>query len=392
MTAPGDALARTTAILDELIAFPTVSADSNRALIDHAAERLESSGARVRIWPDADGDKANLLATFGPAGPGGVVLSGHSDVVPVADQDWQSDPFAMTRRGDRLHGRGSADMKGFIAAVLAMAPDFAAAGARRPVHVALTHDEEVGCLGARGLMAELERLPFRPALCVIGEPTEMRIIEGHKGCCEYSVHFSGREGHGSLPDAGVNAVEYAVRYVARLMALREQLPARAPAGSRFEPPWTTLQVGRLAGGVAHNVIPGQCRLDWELRPVQESDRRFVLEAIAHHVANDLLPAMRAVAPDADIKTEVIGEVEGLEPMSENEAKRLVAELTGANGADVVAFGTEAGLFQQLGIATVVCGPGSIEQAHKPDEFVALDQLDQALGMLARLCAKLRRAG
>ena len=200
--------------------------------------------------------------------------------------------------------------------------------------------------------------------------------------------FSGLEGHGSQPDLGVNAVEYAVRYVTRLMELREVLKGRAPEGSRFDPPWTTVQIGRLSGGVAHNVIPGLAQLDWEMRPVQNGDADFVKREIAAYVANDLLPAMRAVSKEADISTEIIGEVDGLEPVPESEALRIVAELTGANGADLVAFGTEAGLFQKLGISTVVCGPGSIEQAHKPDEFIALDQIDQCLVMLDKLTAKL----
>ena len=258
----------------------------------------------------------------------------------------------------------------------------------RPIHFAFTHDEEIGCLGARNLMEELRRLPFRPSVAIIGEPTEMRLIEGHKGCYEYSVEFTGLEGHGSLPDQGVNAVEYAVRYVGRLMELRETLRERAPKESRFDPPWTTLQVGRLSGGVAHNIIPGHCTLDWELRPVSKDDGEFVKAEIAAFVDEVLRPDMKTVSSGANIVTEVLGEVDGLEPLPDSEAVRLVAELTGANRADVVAFGTEAGLFQGLGISTVVCGPGSIEQAHKPDEYVTCSQLELALAMLARLVPKL----
>jgi acetylornithine deacetylase len=375
-------------ILSDLIGFPTVSADSNLALIDYTADYLGRLGASVHTFRDPDGTKANLFATIGPEVDGGIVLSGHSDVVPVTDQAWSSDPFDMRTADGRVYGRGTCDMKGFIATTLAMAPHYAAAELKRPVHFAFTYDEEVGCLGARALMHELALLPFKPAVCIIGEPTEMRIIEGHKGCCEYTVSFSGLEGHGSQPDLGVNAVEYAVRYVTRLMELREILKRRAPEGSRFDPPWTTVQIGRLSGGVAHNVIPGLAHLDWEMRPVQNGDADFVKREIAAYVKDDLLPAMRAISKDADISTEIIGEVDGLEPVPESEALRIVAELTGANGADLVAFGTEAGLFQKLGISTVVCGPGSIEQAHKPDEFIALDQIDQCLVMLDKLTAKL----
>ncbi len=381
-------LERTISLLEDLVAFPTVSSDSNLALIGYVASYLQDLGADVRVYADDSGVKANLFATLGPMIDGGIVLSGHSDVVPVEDQDWSSDPFALEEREGRLYGRGTCDMKGFIAASLATAPDFAKANLKRPIHFAFTHDEEVGCLGAQSLMEELARLPFRPSVAIIGEPTEMRLIEGHKGCCEYSVVFTGLEGHGSLPDLGVNAVEYAVRYVARLMELRETLRERAPKDSRFDPPWTTLQVGRLSGGVAHNIIPGHCTLDWELRPVRRADGDFVTSEMAAFVDETLRPEMKAVSPDADVVTHVLGEVGGLEPLPESEAVRLVAELTGANQADVVAFGTEAGLYQNLGISAVVCGPGSIEQAHKPDEYVSRSQLELALAMLARLVPKL----
>ncbi|MCB2130423.1 MAG: M20/M25/M40 family metallo-hydrolase, partial [Rhodobacteraceae bacterium] len=282
------------------------------------------------------------------------------------------------------------DMKGFIAACVAMAPEFARAAGERPVHFAFTHDEETGCLGAQALAAVLRERPHRPAVAIIGEPTLMRIIEGHKGCYEYSTHFTGLEGHGSLPDNGVNAVEYAVRYVARLLELRERLKGRAPAGSPFDPPWTTINTGALVGGVAHNVIAGKARVDWEMRPVQPGDADFVKDDLRHYCEDHLIPAMRAVAPGAGIVTEVVGEVEGLMPAEPNEARRIVMELTGANTAGTVSFGTEAGIFQALGMSAVICGPGSIEQAHKPDEFVALDQLAQCLGMLERLAGRLAR--
>lgn len=378
-------------ILGELIAFPTVSSDSNLELIAHAADRLGTLGAETRVLVDETGSKANLFATIGPERDGGIVLSGHSDVVPVADQDWSADPFAMREADGRLYGRGACDMKGFIAAVLAVAPLFASRQLSRPLHVCLTYDEEVGCLGARKLVGDLAAMDIRPSLAIIGEPTEMRIIEGHKGCCEYTTVFRGLEGHGSVPDAGVNAVEYAVRYVTRLMELREVLKARTPDGSRFEPPWTTLQVGRLAGGVAHNVIPGLASVDWELRPVSEADRHFICEQVDAYVAGELLPAMRAVHGSAEVVRHVIGEVAGLEPVDDNEARRIVAALTGANGADVVSFGTEAGLFQQFGMSAVVCGPGSIAQAHKPDEFVEISQLQACIAMLTGLAGKLAAA-
>ena len=374
-------------LLGEFIAYPTVSSESNLSMIAAIAQRLEDAGARVMIDGDATGAKANLFASFGPERDGGIVLSGHSDVVPVADQDWTSDPFEMVERDGKLFGRGTCDMKGFIAAAVAKVPDFAAATLDRPLHFAFTYDEEVGCVGAQALAAMLKENGIRPGVALIGEPTSMRIIEGHKGCCEYTARFHGLAGHGSAPDRGVNAVEYAVRYVARLLDLREALKARAPAGSRFEPPWTTINTGAVIGGTAHNVIAEVAQVDWEFRPVQTSDIHFVKAEIEEYVQQVLLPAMQAVSPDATITTEIVGEIVGLEPATVNEARDILMELTGANNADVVAFGTEAGIFQELGMSAVVCGPGSIQQAHKADEFVSLDQMRQCLAMLDRLQAR-----
>lgn len=376
-----DRLEATIDLLGELIAYPTVSADSNLAMIAALATRLESAGARVFLTHDDSGAKANLFATMGPDDPGGILLSGHSDVVPVSDQDWHTDPFVMAREDGRLIGRGTCDMKGFIAAAVALAEGLDPLKLTRPLHFSFTYDEETGCLGAQALVDVLRNRGIRPSVAIVGEPTSMRVIEGHKGCCEYSTHFQGLAGHGSTPDLGVNAVEYAVRYVARLMALREELKTRAPADGRFDPPWTTINTGAVVGGVAHNVIAETARVDWEFRPVQAADADFIKAQIAAYVDDDLLPAMRAVNPAASITTETIGEVAGLEPADENEARDIVMALTGANGADVVAFGTEAGLFTTLGMSAVVCGPGSIEQAHKPDEYLEIDQLAQCLAML-----------
>ena len=384
------ALDDTRAILADLIAFPTVSADSNLDLIEWCAGRLEALGARCEISRDATGAKANLFATIGPDVDGGVVLSGHTDVVPVEGQDWSSDPFIAVERDGLIHGRGACDMKGFLACALALAPRIAAADLKRPVHFALSYDEEVGCLGARVMLKALAASGRRPGICIIGEPTSMRVIEGHKGCCEYTTRFGGLAGHSSAPGLGVSAVEYAVRYAGRLLELREELVARTPPGSRFEPPESTVQLGGMRGGVAHNVIADHCELDWEVRPVVEADIDFVKREIGAYVAGTLLPAMRAVHPQATIETEVIAEVIGLEPMAKSEACELVAELTGSNTREVVSFGTEAGLFQTRGISTVICGPGSIGQAHKADEFVAVEQLGQCLEMIQRLVAKLER--
>lgn len=383
-----DFLAETRALLAELIAFPTVSSDSNLAMIHHLAQRFEDLGASVEIWHDETGTKANLFATLGPMQDGGIVLSGHSDVVPVADQDWSSDPFELTQREETWVGRGTCDMKGFIAAATVMAQHYATLELNRPVHFAFTYDEEVGCFGGQALARSLKTKGLTPAVAIVGEPTSMQIIEGHKGCYEYSTHFTGLEGHGSTPDHGVNAVEYAVRYVSKLLEIKSDLIARAPKDSRFEPPWTTINTGSLIGGTAHNVIPGKAQVDWEMRPVQKSDADYTKQTLQRFCEEDLLPAMRAIHPEAHIHTEVIGEVDGLVPMEDNAARDLVMELTGANGADLVPFGTEAGIFQDLGMSVVVCGPGSIAQAHKPDEFIAIDQVELCLKMLHDLSRKL----
>ncbi len=373
----------TEGLLGDLIGFPTVSTDSNLELIGWAANYLKGFGAQCDISLDETGHKANLFATFGPEGDGGLVLSGHSDVVPVADQQWSSEPFTMEDRQGRLYGRGACDMKGFIACVLAMAPEIATWRLTRPVHIALTYDEETGCFGARALVDELRTRGLRPATAILGEPTMMRVITGHKGCFEYTTRFTGCEGHGSAPDLGVNAAVCATRYATRLMELEAELRTRAPEASTFSPPWTTMNIGRIIAGVAHNVIPGHAEIDWEMRPVQRSDSDHVLEEI-DRFAETLLPAMQAIHAEASITREVIGEVEGLHPVPDNKIAEIVSALTGANGSDVVSFGTEAGLFQSMGMDCVVCGPGAIEQAHKPDEFVSRDQLAACLDMLKGL--------
>ena len=372
------------AILADLVAFPTVSADSNLEMIAYLAQRLRDCGAHVDVMTDDSGRKANLFATLGPQCDGGIVLSGHSDVVPVSDQDWTSDPFKLVERDGRLFGRGTCDMKGFIAATVAMAPTFARQIRDRPLHFAFTYDEETGCLGAAHLAQSLTARTIKPALALIGEPTSMRVIEGHKGCYEYSTHFQGLEGHGSAPDLGVNAVEMAVRYVAHLLDLSHELRNRAPADSPFDPPWSTINVGALQGGQAHNVIAPKARVDWDMRPVQPADATFVKTALKTYCDDVLLPAMQAVHPQATITTEIIAEVAGLIPTDENEAREILLQLTGANSTDVVSFGTEGGVFQSLGMDVVVCGPGSIAQAHKADEFLAVDQLTQCLSMLGGL--------
>ena len=381
------ALQNTVEMLDELIAFETVSSQSNKDCIDWIADRLSGLGAVCEISSDTPG-KANIFATLGPDIDGGIILSGHSDVVPVEGQNWSSDPFKMTRVDDRLFGRGTCDMKGFIAACLAYAPHVARDQLRKPLHFAFTHDEETGCLGAQVMIKELLATGRKPSIAIIGEPTSMRIIEGHKGCCEYTTEFHGVEGHSSRPELGVNALDYAVRFILKMTELRAKFPSMAPEGSRFEPPHSTSSVGALNSGIAHNVIPNHAAVKWEVRPVQMSDHDWFKSELDHYIDTVLRPEMQSKSPHADIVETLACIVEGLEPDPDSAAVDLIRKLTGSNATDLVAFGTEAGLFQKVGISSVICGPGSIEQAHKPDEYIELGELQKCLDMFDRLSERL----
>lgn len=377
-------LEKTSSILSDLISFETISSDSNKDMISYLAERLEDHDADIIIDESPCGNKSNLFATLGDNTKSGIMLSGHTDVVPVADQDWNRDPFTMTEQDGLIYGRGSCDMKGFIAACLGQLDQFSAAAKHQPIHFAFTYDEETGCLGATHLAETLKKHNIAPRLAIIGEPTEMRVIEGHKGCYEYSTFIQGLAGHGSAPELGVNAAEYAVRFVSRLLEWREKLKSCPPEDSPYEPPHTTINIGRIDSGIAHNVIAQKARVDWEMRPVEASDAELVKSDLDDFCENNLLPLMRKTYPDSQIWSEVIAEVAGFDIMKDNEARKLVQELTGSNASDVVAFCTEAGVFQSLGTDCVICGPGSIEQAHKADEYVSVDQMDQCLVMLSKL--------
>lgn len=377
----------TIAVLDRLIAFPTVSSDSNMDCIMYLQDTLSSLGARCELTSEVEG-KANLFATLGPEGDGGIVLSGHTDVVPVEGQDWSSDPFIMRQHEGKLFGRGTCDMKGFIAASLVMAKEYAQLDLKRPIHFAFTYDEETGCTGGRVLVNQLIKDGLKPSVCIVGEPTLMQIIDGHKGCNSYTTEFTGVEGHSSLPDQAVNALEYASRFVARLMEVRLDMPALAPENSRFDPPYTTSCVCGVHSGVAHNVIPNKALVEWEMRAIQMSDQDYLRGAMQDFVDTVLLPEMKEKSPKAGIEEIFCSEGEPLEPVENSEAVELIRDLTGRNSTDVVSFGTEAGIYQGAGVSAALCGPGSIEQAHRPDEFIEISQLDECLTMLDRLAEKL----
>lgn len=376
-------LERAISHLADLVGFASVSAVSNAPAASHVATFLGAQGARVRA-SDAGG-KVNLWATIGPEAPGGLVLSGHLDVVPVEGQNWTHPPFELTRTQGRLYGRGSCDMLGFVACVLAMVPDLVARPLARPVHIALTHDEEVGCLGAQRLVAELAARGAAPALCLVGEPTQLRVVEAHKGCNEYTTRFVGLAGHGSAPGRAVNAALFAARHVCGLQQIAAGLRG---ADTPFDPPETTISIGAIHGGSAHNVIPERAEVQWELREARPGDAADVLARVTALEAA-LQAEMQALHPGAAVTRTVIGEVAGLMPQTPHPMRDLMLALTGENRALSVPFGTEAGLFQGLGAATVVCGPGDIAQAHTADEFITETQMAACLDLLARLFSRLR---
>jgi len=374
-------------ILSELIKFQTVSGTSNLALIEYCEKKLSNIGASSFRTSDEAKKRFNLFSTVNgkeKVNGGGIILSGHTDVVPATPKEWSSDPFTSTEKNNKVYGRGTCDMKGFIACSLALAPYFASQNLKKPIHFSFTYDEETACQGAPVMIRELKKRNLNCSICIVGEPTNMKAVQAHKGCYEYSTYFTGLAGHGSVPDKGVNAVEYATRFTNKLLELREELKKREPKNSVFTPPYTTLGIGRIKGGLARNVIADQCVVDWELRPVVPEDGLYVNKTMDAYVKNVLLPEMRKVYSKADIKKEIIGEIIGFSKEEESEAINLVCNLTGDNSREVVSFGTEAGLFQEIGISTVVCGPGSVAQAHTIDEYVSFDQLKKCLKMLVDL--------
>ena len=370
-------------ILTDLIAFKTISGENNSPLIDYCDKILNSLGAESFRTYDDEKKRVNLFSTL-KARNGNkkkpIILSGHTDVVPVS-KGWSSDPFKVTIKDDKLYGRGSCDMKGFIACVLAYAPILSNSNLDRDIHFSFTFDEETACKGAPILIKELKKRDITNGICIVGEPTNMKIIDSHKGCYEYTTYFEGLAGHSSEPHKGVSAVEYAARYVNKLIELRQKLKEREPKNSIFDPPYSTLQVGGIFGGIAHNVIADKCHVDWETRPVVKEDAIFLNSEIDKFTNEILIPEMKKVYPNSSIKKEIIGEIIGFNRVQNSEACEFVSSITGDNSRAVVSFGTEAGLFQEIGISTVVCGPGSIEQAHKVDEFIKLDELKKCLTFL-----------
>lgn len=371
-------------LLADLIAFDTTSRESNLALIDYVRAYLAGLGIDSELLFNAERSKANLYARIGPAGAGGVMLSGHSDVVPVDGQAWSVPPFQLSERDDRLYGRGTADMKGFIACVLAALPRFLDAPLRLPLHIAISYDEEVGCLGVRSLVDRLRTSPERPAICLIGEPTAMRPVLGHKGKLAMRCEVHGAACHSAYAPQGVNAIEYAAKLIGRLGEIAEHLAVPERHDSRFDPPYSTVQTGVIQGGRALNIVPAECRFDFEMRALPADDPQQVAAELRDYAERQLLPRMRAVSATSEIRFSELSSYPGLLTDPASDAAQLLALIAGREDFTTVAFGTEGGLFDESGVATVVCGPGSMEQGHKPDEFVSLEQLARCDAMLARL--------
>ena len=370
-------------ILTDLIGFKTISGEDNSSLIDYCDDILKKLGATSFRTYDDEEKRVNLFATLKTKNSNGkkpIILSGHTDVVPVS-KGWSTDPFIATVKGEKLYGRGSCDMKGFIACALAYAPIYSKSNLDRDIHFSFTFDEETACQGAPILIEELKKRKIKDGICIIGEPTNMKIIDAHKGCFEYTTYFKGLAGHSSAPHKGVSAVEYESRYVNKLIELREKLKERAPKDSIFDPPHSTLSIGGIFGGIAHNVIADKCHVNWETRPVVKEDAVFLNQELDKYANEVLLPEMKKIFPNSSIEKDIIGEIVGFDREDKSEACELISSLTGDNSRQVVSFGTEAGLFQEIGISTVVCGPGSIEQAHKIDEFIVLDELKKCLNLL-----------
>lgn len=372
-------------LIKTLIGFDTTSRGSNLDLIDHAQGLLERSGARCRRVYDPAGTKANLFATLGPEGDGGYVLSGHSDVVPVDGQDWSSDPFRAEVRDAKLFGRGACDMKGFLGVALSLAPEIAKAKLKRPIHFALSYDEEVGCSGVLTLLDDLKKAGIKPALAIIGEPTLMKVVGAHKGGAVLTTRCLGHEHHSSAPDRGANAVMMAGEFVALLDEVGEGL--RGDADPRFDPPHSTVQANMIAGGTATNILARETIVTWEYRNLPDRDPGVIVDTVKRRAAGEILPKYARRSRDAAFDTSLDAHYPGLALDEDSPAIALARELTGANRIEAVAYGTEAGQFQRYGIPAVICGPGSIDQAHRADEFCALSEYEACETFLRKVIAK-----
>ena len=376
-------------ILDRLISFDTIPSRSNLVLIDFVDAWFRRHGVEPALIPSEDAEKANLWATIGPARQGGVCLSGHSDVVPADARNWACEPFVLTRKGTRLYGRGTADMKAFLAVVLALLPEMLEEPLSQPIHVAMSYDEETGCRGATRLVPEIEtRLP-KPSIVVVGEPTGMKVVSAHKGMWQFQTTVTGREAHSSRLDQGVSAVMTGARLISRLADTAESLAAAADPHSAWAPPYTTVHVGTVQGGTAHSIVARECRFAWEIRNLPDDDPERIRDEFEAWYRRDVLPGMHAIDPASGIVTESDFVVPALKETPGSEAERLVRSITGDGETRYVSYGTEAGMYQQAGMSAVLCGPGSIEQAHQPDEYIEVAEIEACERFLRALIARCR---
>lgn len=374
-------------LLARLVAFDTTSAKSNLALIDFVEDYLKGHGVASTRVPSPDGAKADLFATIGPAGEGGIGLSGHSDCVPVAGQRWTSDPFTLTERDGKLYGRGTCDMKGFLACVLASVPLFKSHSLKEPIHLIISYDEEVGCTGVRPLIDRLGHDLPRPRAIIVGEPTGMAVIDAHKRIDAYRTRVTGREAHSSMPELGVNAIAAAAALIGELERLGADI-ATKQNDPRFEPPYSTVCVGTIEGGTAHNIVPKTCEFQWQVRSLPSAAPTEVPRDLDAFARTALLPRMHRVTKEAGVDTETEGSVPAFVAAPKSAAVALALALTGAEETHAVSYTTEAGLFEQAGCPSVICGPGNIAQAHAADEYVAIAQLDACLAFLSGLADRL----
>ncbi|MDZ5449519.1 acetylornithine deacetylase [Labrys sp. ZIDIC5] len=368
----------------KLVSFDTVSSRSNLALIDFVADYLAGHGVESIRLPNATGDKAALLATIGPTDRPGVVLSGHVDVVPVEGQAWTAPAFEARLEGERLYGRGTCDMKGFVATALALVPDFLAMKLKAPIHIAISYDEEISCLGSLDMIARFDRdLPL-PRACIVGEPTLMEVVDAQKSLAGYLTRITGRPAHSAMPALGANALHAAARIISHLDDIADELQAAGDPSGRFEPGYSTVQAGLIQAGKAINIVPDEARIVWECRGLPSLPVEFVPDRIRAFSQEIVLPRLRRNAPEADIVTELDVAVPALSPEPGSYAETLALRLAGRNRTQAVSYGTEAGHFQLAGIPTVICGPGSIKQAHGADEWIALSELEACASFLRRL--------
>ncbi|RWP42419.1 MAG: acetylornithine deacetylase [Mesorhizobium sp.] len=375
-------------ILEKLIAFPTVSRVSNLDLIGYVTELLAARGIACQIIRSADGHKANLFATIGPAGAPGVMLSGHTDVVPIDGQDWTLPPFEMSARDGKLYGRGAADMKGFVACALAACLKASKMSLQTPLHLALSYDEEVGCIGVHSLIDMLQVAPHRPLLCIVGEPTNMQVATGHKGKLAARAICRGREGHSALAPLALNAIHLGCDFVSALRQEQDRLASDGARDGDYDIPYTTVHVGKMNAGVALNIVPNLCQIDFEIRNVAADNPDQILDGLRAEAAR-IAAAASTIAPEAAIDVEITNTYPGLDTPASSQAVAFVKSLTGANDTIKVAFGTEGGLFSRdLSTPTIVCGPGSIAQGHRPDEFVSIEQMRRCDDMLDNLLRRL----